>query len=169
MADDVEAPLTGEGDATADLRAVELASGKKVFPVRLDLGAGTAEALAAGTVPVSGTVAVTGPLTDAQLRAVAVPVSGALSTAPSVTASANVAGSPVSVGTGAPVTVLAAFAGRKMATIIPEGDVYMTLGGTAANTDAKLPAYTPFNLSGYSGAVSMLSVAGTVNVNVWEF
>lgn len=84
-------------------------------------------------------------------------------------ATPNVDGTPVQVGTGAAVTVLAAFATRKTATIIPEGDVYMRLNGTAANTHAKLPAYTPYNITGYSGSVSMLSVSGTINVNVWEF
>jgi hypothetical protein len=165
MADDIDAPIPD--GTTEPLRFVELSTGKKVSTNRLDVGVGTAEdiveAIVAGHVPVSG------PLTDAQLRDTPVPVSGTLSTVPSVAASASVAGSPVSVGTGAAVTVLAAFAGRKMATIIPEGDAYMSLGGTASAANAKLPAYTPFNLSGYSGAVSMLSVAGTIAVNVWEF
>ena len=50
-------------------------AGKKTQVVTLDLGGAGAETLLAGTVPVSGTVTATGPLTDAQLRAAVVPVS----------------------------------------------------------------------------------------------
>jgi hypothetical protein len=164
MADDVEAPLTGEGDATADLRAVELASGKKVFPVRLDLGAGTAESHAAGTVPVSGTVAVTGPLTDAQLRASVVPVSAI----PSNVGVANSTGSTLSVTTA--VTLLAAFAGRRRAMVLPtDGAIYLSLGGTADNTAALIPAGTPINVDGYSGAINVVAVTGTVVVSRMEY
>jgi hypothetical protein len=143
VADNVTLPATGAGDVTIPVRTSESSGGKQIQHVRLDLGSGASEAQASGTVPVTST--------------------------PALASAPNVDGTPVSVGTGAAVTVLAAFATRKQATLIPEGDVYMRLNGTAANTHAKLPAYTPYNISGYSGSVSMLSVSGTINVNVWEF
>ncbi len=144
MADNVSLPLTGAGGTTATVATDEVSSAHYQY-VKPAFGPdGTA-------TPVS----VVDPL----------PVTST----PAVASAPNVDGTPVSVGTGAAVTVLAAYAARKQATIIPEGDVYMRLGGAAANTHAKLPAYTPYNISGYSGSVSMLSVSGTINVNVWEF
>lgn len=78
-------------------------------------------------------------------------------------------GSVVSVGTFVGTSVLAANPARVQATLIPEGDVYMSLGGTATNANGKLAAFTPYNLpAGYTGSVSMLSVSGTINVNVWD-
>ncbi len=144
MADNRTLPLTGAGDATAVV-ATDDVGGVHYQRIKLDAGADG----------VSLPVDATNPL----------PVTST----PALASAPNVDGTPVSVGTGAAVTVLAAFAARKQATLIPEGDVYMRLNGTAANTHAKLPAYTPYNISGYSGSVSMLSVTGTINVNVWEF
>jgi hypothetical protein len=164
--DNIDAPIPD--GTTESLAFDEFADGSKAGVVRLDLGVGSAESRAEGTVPVSGTVAVTGPLTDAQLRATAVPVS----TQQANTASANVPGSVASVAAGpsAATTVLAAFAARRRGTLIPlDGDVYMSLTGTADGNSGKLPAGTPFNIDGFSGAVSMLGVDGTVSVSRWEY
>lgn len=64
-------------------------AGVRTQVVQLDLGGAAAEVLAAGSVPVSGAVsvanfpatqAVSGPVTDAQLRATALPISGTVNT-----------------------------------------------------------------------------------------
>jgi hypothetical protein len=74
MADVILNPGVG-GDT---IRTVEK-GGVDTQVVILDLGGAGAESLLTGTLPVSGTVAVTGALTDAQLRATPVPVSGTVS------------------------------------------------------------------------------------------
>ncbi len=144
MADNVSLPLTGAGGTTATVATDEVSSAHYQY-VKPAFGAdGTA-------TPVSSA----NPL----------PVTGY----PVISATANNVGSVVSVGVGASVEVLAANSARRCLTIIPEGDVYMSLGGTASASNGKLLAYTPYNLTGvYSGAISMLSVTGTINVNVWE-
>lgn len=73
MADNVTIPATGSGTATPDVRTVDK-GGKQAQVVILDLGGAGAESLLTGSLPV------TGPLTDAQLRAVPVPVSGTVAT-----------------------------------------------------------------------------------------
>jgi hypothetical protein len=165
MAADVDITTRVPSETASDsVRARETASLKKIQAVYLDLGVGSAEAAAEGTVPVSGTVAVTGALTDAQLRASAVPVSAI----PSNVGVANSTGSTASVTTA--VTLLAAFAGRRRAMIMPtDGAIYMSLGGTADNTAALIPAGTPVNLDGYSGAINVVAVTGTVVVSRLEY
>jgi hypothetical protein len=142
MADNAIAPAVGTGDDTVALRFVEK-SAQKTAPVIVDAGGSGAEDLA--TFPTA--------------LGRALPI-----------ATANVPGSVASVTTGAAVAVLAAFATRRRGTVIPlDGDVYMSLTGTADASSGKLPAGTPFNIDGFSGAVSMLGVSGTVNVSRWEF
>jgi hypothetical protein len=73
MADNTVLPAGGGGDSVRDIDK----GGIKTQVVTLDVGGAGAETLLAGTVPVSGTVTATGPLTDTQLRASPVPVSNA--------------------------------------------------------------------------------------------
>jgi hypothetical protein len=143
MPDNITAPLSGPAvDATAALRFVETSS-LKTAPVVVDAGGAGAEDLSTFPTAVGR----------------ALPI-----------ATANVPGSVASVTTGAAVAVLAAFSTRRRGTLIPlDGDVYMSLTGTADATSGVLPAGTPFNIDGFSGAVSMLGKDGTVNVSRWEF
>jgi hypothetical protein len=143
MPDNITAPLSGPAvDATAALRFVEKSS-LKTAPVIVDAGGAGAEDLSSFPTAVGR----------------ALPI-----------ATANVPGAVSSVTSGAPVTVLAAFATRRRGMLIPtDGDVYMSLTGTADATSGILPAGTPFNLDGFSGSVSMLGVSGTVVVSKWEF
>jgi hypothetical protein len=71
MSDNTTLPAGGAGDTVRDIDK----GGIKTQVVILDIGGAGAESLVSGTVPVSGTVTATGPLTDTQLRATAVPVS----------------------------------------------------------------------------------------------
>jgi hypothetical protein len=73
MSDNTTLPAGGAGDTVRDIDK----GGIKTQVVTIDVGGAGAETLLAGTVPVSGTVTATGPLTDTQLRASPVPVSNA--------------------------------------------------------------------------------------------
>lgn len=84
MADNTRLNPGVDGDL---MRSIEKGAAKTQVVV-LDLGGSGAESLASGAIPVTltsttitGNVAVTGPLTDAQLRSSAVPVSGPLTDA----------------------------------------------------------------------------------------
>jgi hypothetical protein len=63
------------------IKTTELSDKSHIQSVRLDVGSGSSLSPVSGTLPISGTVTATGPLTDAQLRASAVPVSGPLTDA----------------------------------------------------------------------------------------
>jgi hypothetical protein len=143
MPDNITAPLSGPAvDATAPLRFIEKGA-VKTAPIIVDAGGAGAEDLSTFPTAVGR----------------ALPI-----------ATANVPGSVSSVTTGAAVTVLAAFATRRRGMLIPtDGDVYMSLTGTADASSGILPAGTPINLDGFSGAVSMLGVSGTVVVSKWEY
>jgi hypothetical protein len=145
VADNVSLPLTGAGGTTATVATDEVSSAHYQY-VKPAFGAdGTA-------TPVSSA----NPL----------PVT----TQPTNIATANVTGAVDSVTTGAAVTVLAAFATRRKGMVIPtDGDVYMSLTGTADASSGIVPAGTPINLDGFSGAVSMLGKDGTVVVSKWEY
>jgi hypothetical protein len=143
MADNTEAPLTGQGQATADLRSIDK-SGQQTFPVVLDIGGAGAESLVTTANPM--------------------PVSAI----PSNVGVANSTGSTLSVTTA--VTLLAAFAARRRAMVLPtDGAIYLSLGGTADNTAALIPAGTPINVDGYSGAINVVAVTGTVVVSRLEY
>jgi len=104
-------------------------SGEAVTPL-------TDTQLRATAVPVSGTVTATGPLTDTQLRATAVPVSGAVTTSGTVT---EASGAGIATNTAAKVCATALTTVTKATwTAIPAGgQTYFTLHAasvTSGNT-----------------------------------
>lgn len=106
----------------------------------------------ANPLPVTGTLAVTGALTDAQLRAVAVPVSGTVTTGGLTDAEIRATPLPVS-GT---VTANAATSHGKTIT-------YVSIDQGAAGTTA-LAAASPGNKHKLLGLVVTMSLAGTVKL-----
>lgn len=95
MADNITLPGTGANVATDDVAGVQFQR------VKLDLGADGASA------PVSGALPVSGPLTDAELRAAAVPVSVAATVAvsgPVTDAQLRATAVPVSLAATVPVS-----------------------------------------------------------------
>lgn len=94
---------------------------------------------------------------------------GTVTTSPPQTLSAAEPGKRVEVDNVTSVVVLSGNLSRVQATLIPEGDVYMSISGEATAASGKLLGYTPYNIpSGYVGQVQMLSVSGTIFVNVWD-
>ena len=129
--------------------------GKVIFSSAITIGAVTGPLtdteLRATAVPVSGTVTASGPVTDAQLRAAPVPVKGP--TVASATLS-NVESSATSVA------VLASNANRKQFRIENDSSavLYVKLGTTASATDYSIKlaagaAYESNPLLVYTGAI----------------
>jgi hypothetical protein len=182
MADDATLTARTSGEsATIAARLIELASGKFVAPVRIDKGTGTAESLVTDSNPFP----VTGPVTDAQLRASAVPVSAAALPLPSGAATqatlaevdttldailASMSGS-AAVDSGSSVTVgatttqiLAADATRKGLILYFEGDTYVAFGASATSAAMLFLAGSYLNmLTGFvwRGAINGLRVGGS--------
>jgi hypothetical protein len=130
------------------------------------------------TQPVSGTVTVANPgLTDTQLRATAVPVSGPLtdaqlratpvpvSSAPAVSSTATISQITLTASTNA--TLLAANANRKKVVLFaPKATLYVKCGATASATSftyIAIAANTLFEISTWVGQIDVLS---TVNQTV---
>lgn len=127
-----------------------------------------------GTVGVSGSVAVTGPLTDAQLRAAVVPVSlssttvtgtvATLETRPSTATLANV------TGTGASVVLQASNANRRALTIFNDSAVtaYVKFGSAASSSSFTVKmvdqAYYELPTPVYTGVVEALWASGSIRV-----
>ena len=138
--------------ASAASMPVVIASDQSAIPV-------------SGTVAVSsvgGTVAVTGPLTDTQLRASPVPVSfSSAATTPTVTS--------VSVGTST-VTLAAANSARQKLIIFNEsGTLFVKLGTAASGSDYtyRLTANTLLEIDfAQTAAVTAIKASGTSNVQV---
>jgi hypothetical protein len=124
-----------------------------------------------GAVSVTGSVAVTGPLTDTELRATPVPVSGtvAVSNFPGgSTALATV--TQVSVGTS-PVTVSVSNAAKVRVIIYNEtGTLFVKLGtgASASSYSYRLTANSLTEIDTYTGAISAVKASGTTNVLVTE-
>lgn len=117
-----------------------------------------------GTVGISGSVAVTGPLTDAQLRATPVPVSST----PTVTGTATV--TSVSVSTTV-ATLQAANAARLKLLVFNEaGTLFVKLGSAATSADYtfRLTANTTLEIDTYTGIVTAIKASGTSNAQVTE-
>ncbi len=129
-------------------------------------------------VSIAATVAVSGPLTDAQLRASAVPVSltsttitgtvGTLETRPAAAAVTSVAGSATSVN------LLAANTARRGAVVVNDSTavLYVKLGETASATSYtyRLPAYATLELPDpvYTGRIDGIWASATGNARVTE-
>jgi hypothetical protein len=117
---------------------------------------------------VAGTVAVTGPLTDTQLRASPVPVSGTVTVTPVDTSTAVV--SSVSVGVVA-TTLKAANAARIRLIVFNESGVLFVKFGTAAASGDytyRMTANSVLEIENYSGIVTGIKSSGTSNVQVTE-
>lgn len=124
-----------------------------------------------GTIAVSsvgGSVAVTGPLTDTQLRATPVPVSGTFTSGSTGTATVT----SVSVGNGAAVTLSASNSAKQGVIIYNEGGtLFVKLGTTASSTSYSYTLTTNSTLeipSQYYGIVTARKNSGTTNVLVTE-
>lgn len=109
---------------------------------------------------------VSGPLTDAQLRATPVPISGSVSTTPVTSNTATVTQVVVPASTN--TMVLASNVNRKKAVLfIPKASVYIKFGATASNTSFtyKTPgADTTLEVTIYTGQIDVFGPATTINV-----
>jgi hypothetical protein len=122
--------------------------------------------LRATPVPISGTVA-TGALTDAQLRATPVPISGTVTVGavPTIATVTN-----VSVGTSS-TTLSASNAAKTRVHVYNEtGTLYVKFGTTASSSSysVRLTANTAFEIVGYAGLVTAIKASGTTAVLVTE-
>jgi len=118
------------------------------------------------TQPVSGTVTATGPLTDAELRATPVPVSGNFGS--QSVSSATVTNTATSASS---VTLAASNAARvKLVIQTDSGTTFVKLG-TAASLSSytyRLSANTTLEITQYTGAVTCIRNSGTGFVLVTE-
>lgn len=123
--------------------------------------------LRATPVPISGTVTATGPLTDAELRATPVPISGTVSIG---AASSTATVTNVSVSTT--VATLSASNAAKTKVIIhnENGTLFVKLGSgaTAASYTYRLVANTVVEISGYTGIITAIKATGTSAALVTE-
>jgi hypothetical protein len=117
-----------------------------------------------GTVAISGSVAVTGPLTDAELRATPVPVSFTQTTTTLATVT--------SVAVSTSVATLSASNAAKTSVIVfnESGTLFVKLGSAASSTSYtyRLTANTTLEITGYAGIVTGIKSAGTSNALVTE-
>ncbi len=113
-----------------------------------------------GTVSISGSVAVTGPLTDAQLRASAVPTKEELSSVATITS--------VILTNNTNATLLAANASRRQAIIFcPSSTLQIKYGATASITSFTWKVSTnntTIVVSGYSGRIDAFGTGQTVTI-----
>jgi hypothetical protein len=122
-----------------------------------------------GTVAVSGTVPVSGPVTDAEIRATPLPVSGTVAVSgPSGATTANVA---AAITTN---TVLAANAARRGATVWNDSTAILylrfgTFGASPTTATVKLVADAYFEVPfGYTGAIQGIWAAANGAARVTE-
>lgn len=113
---------------------------------------------------------VSGPLTDAQLRATPVPVSGTVTTSPVVSSTAN--SSRVTVTTSSQV-LFAANANRKKVIIQTEsgtGNVYVNFGLTASATNYTyiIGSLTTLEIGTWQGAISVVRSSGSSSLTGTE-
>jgi hypothetical protein len=172
VADNPNLPLTGAGDATAKVRATELAGGVGVAQhVRLDLGSGDAEDQATATVPVSGTVTANAG-TNLNTSALALESTLSTYTGNQRASAASNTGSQVSIPTTPSTVVLAANANRKGYRIRFAGAVFVSYGGTASATTFGLTAESVDEMTNgliYTGEISAIAPAGATTAHVVEW
>ncbi len=117
-------------------------------------------------VVTSTPVAVTGPLTDAQLRATPVPISGSVSTTPSVSTVSTV--TLIAVPANTLTTLLAANASRRQAILtVPTQAAFIKFGSGAASTSYtyKTPAAnTVIETEIWTGIITVFGPAQTIAV-----
>lgn len=119
--------------------------------------------LRATPVPVSGTVTATGPLTNAELRATPVPVS--------IGAAASVA-TVTSVSVSPTVATLSTSNSAKTKVIIHNegGTLFVKLGSSASSSSYsyRLVANTTLEVTGYTGIITATKATGTSSALVTE-
>ncbi len=161
------------GLTDAELRATPvLTDGSGVVqPVSgtVTANAGTGTLLVDGsahTQPVSGTVTATGPLTDAQLRATPVPISGTVSTTALVATTSNITQVVLTNNTNA--TLLAINSARIKAIIfVPSATLQIKLGATASTTSFtyKITSNSStIEITGYTGRIDAFGSGQTVTI-----
>jgi hypothetical protein len=184
VADNRTLPLTGAGDATAVV-ATDDVGGVHYQRVKLDAGAdgvslpvdATNPLPVAGAVTVPAGVAVTGTVTanaGTNLNTSALALESTLSTytGNQRASAASNQGSQVSVTASPAVTVLASNASRKGFRIYYPSAVWVSYGGTASSSTFLLPAGSVDEMTDgliYTGAISALSVSGTITAYVVEW
>jgi hypothetical protein len=165
MADDPVLPLRGTAPtaATAKVRATEAAGGGLLQHVRIDLGSGTTEAQASGTLPVSAAALPlpSGAATQVTLAEVDTTLDSILA---AMSGSAAVdSGSSVTVG-ATTTQILAADATRKGLILYFEADTYVAFGAAATSAALLFLAGSYLNmLTGFiwKGAINGLRVGGS--------
>lgn len=120
------------------------------------------------TQPVSGTVTATGPLTDTQLRATPVPISGTVSVTAAISAIATVTSVPVSTT----VATLSASNPAKTKVIVynEAGTLFVKFGAgaTATSYTYRLTANTVLEITGYTGIVTAIKQTGSTDALVTQ-
>lgn len=116
---------------------------------------------------------VVGPVTDAELRATPVPISGTVSVDNFPGSSSPTAVvTRVSLNPTTATTLLASNAARKKAVIHNEsGTLFLKLGTAASSTDYtyRLVANTTIEIDLYSGAITAIKASGTTDAQVTEY
>ncbi len=119
-----------------------------------------------GSVGVTGSVAVTGPLTDTQLRATPVPISGTVSTTALVATTSNITQVVLTNNTNA--TLLAINSARIRAIIfVPSQTLQIKLGATASTTSFTYKvtaANSTIEITGYTGRIDAFGMGQTVTI-----
>ncbi len=122
--------------------------------------------LRATAVPISGTVTATGPLTDTQLRAAPVPISGSVSTTPVVTSTSSITQVVLTNNTNG--TLLSPNASRVKAIIfVPSQTLQIKLGATASTTSFTYKvasANTTIEINGWQGRIDAFGSGQTVTI-----
>ena len=155
----VPQPLSVSGGPTSDVTVLNFPS---TYPVTDNGGSLTVD----GTVGVSGSVAVTGPLTDAELRATAVPVSG------TVTANAGTGPFPVSDNGGSLTVDGTVAVSGTVAVTDNAGSLTVDNGGTFAVQAAQSGTWTVTGTGGtfpVTDSGGSLTVDGTVTANATAY
>lgn len=151
---------------------VVLASDQASVPVAATLAAETTKVIGTVNVAAGQTIGVTGPLTDTQLRATAVPVSGVVSSKTDLSPSAPTA---ATVGV-ASASAVGANAARKGLVLVNTSNNRVSLGfGQTAVLDSGITLYGPggtFEMDEYTfdvGTVNAIASAASSNLAVQEY
>ena len=125
--------------------------------------------LRATPVPISGTITATGPLTDSQLRATPVPISGSVSTTPLSAASSTVT---QVTSTGSNQTLLAANANRKRAIFYFSSGIWHVKFGVGASATSRTynvsSSNTTLEVTVWTGQIDALCTTASKIVDVTE-
>jgi hypothetical protein len=168
VADNVSLPLTGAGGTTATVATDEVSSAHYQY-VKPAFGAdGTATPVStADPLPVTANAG-----TNLNTSALATEATLSTYTGNQRASAASNQGSQVSVTASPAVTVLASNATRKGFRIYYPSAVWVSYGGTASSSTFLLPAGSVDEMTDgliYTGAISAISVSGTITAYVVEW